>query len=158
MYYIHYAVGTSLFNSKIFLSPRIEASCLMTSSQASQHNELSSRPLPTLGIFSGHSHTLYGLPCVTVSSQLCAFEVRLLCRVWWRLLPSADLPLSLFIHSQLMLFNVQKDTAQGRCCCEHVTQDWTLISASPELLPGSGSCLGSSSCWPPSPPWLLGRT
>lgn len=35
-----------------------------------------------------------------------------------------------------MLFNIQKDTAQGRCCCEHVTQDWTLISASPELLQG----------------------
>lgn len=50
---------------------------------------------------------------MTVSSQLCAFEVCLLCRVWWRLFPSADDP-SPFIHSQLMLFNAQKDTAQGR--------------------------------------------
>lgn len=50
---------------------------------------------------------------MTVSSQLCAFEVCLLCRVWWHLLPSAEDP-SPFIHSQLMLFNAQKDTAQGR--------------------------------------------
>lgn len=92
-----------------------------------QHNELSPRSLPTLGIFGGHSHTLCGLSCMTVFSQLCAFEICLLCR------GGTSFPLQttlvLLIHSQLMLYDVQKDTAQGRCCCEHVIQDWTLISA-----------------------------